>query len=138
MGNFTRPFLLLSTIMAIMMMSFKAESINKYSPTAACKPFSFANSSFPDTLAHVISTDAISAKTLLDNETAFDQEKSRFKNKQLKFRKKFKRLPQGLTGFRPPVKNVESARFNLFSISTYNKPYFLSHLHYFLFRLTPF
>jgi hypothetical protein len=58
-------------------------------------------------------------------------------NKLVKYKKKFKRTSHVFPGIRPPVKEVTPGVFNI-SAPIYSKPYFLSHLQHFLFRLTPF
>lgn len=73
--------------------------------------------------------DEVSERTVLDQNV----------NKpQVKYCKKYKRWSSISAGIRPPVKNIESQVFCWSGNSTYIKPFFLSHLHSFLFRLTPF
>ena len=56
----------------------------------------------------------------------------------IKYRKKYKRISSASAGVRPPVRQIEANYLDLNGITTYVKPFFLSHLHSFLFRLTPF
>jgi hypothetical protein len=60
------------------------------------------------------------------------------KDKLIKYRKKYKRTSNVCSGIRPPAKDLSPLIFNLFTKESYTTPHFLSHLHHFLFRLTPF
>ena len=60
-----------------------------------------------------------------------------FHNSYSIYRKKYKRVQQFSNKIKIPVKVVTTIVPAGEKI-TYTKPYFLSHLHYFLFRLTPF
>jgi hypothetical protein len=55
-----------------------------------------------------------------------------------KYRKKYKRVSPISPGLRQPVRNIECLAFDITGKTTYLKPFFLSLLHSFLFRLTPF
>jgi hypothetical protein len=55
-----------------------------------------------------------------------------------KWRKKYKRLSSASAGIRLPVKHIETIAFDINAKDFYIKPFFLSRLHSFLFRLTPF
>ena len=52
--------------------------------------------------------------------------------------KKYKRASSVSMGIRPHVKKIEAVLFDTRGKWTYAQPFFLSHLHSFLFRLTPF
>jgi hypothetical protein len=56
----------------------------------------------------------------------------------IKYRKKYKRLSSATAVIRLPVKNIETIAFNINGKTSYVRPFFLSLLHSFLFRLTPF
>ena len=56
----------------------------------------------------------------------------------VKYRKKFKRVYTSSVRLKPPVKDLDPLTVNIFTKESYSKPFFLSHLHHFLFRLTPF
>jgi hypothetical protein len=60
------------------------------------------------------------------------------KDKVIKYRKKYKRTRNVLSAIKPPVKELPRLLFNIFPEDSYATPHFLSHLHHFLFRLTPF
>ncbi len=55
-----------------------------------------------------------------------------------KFRKKSKKLPSYSTRIKAPTREIDPITLCINSKETYSKPHFLSHLHHFLFRLTPF
>jgi len=57
---------------------------------------------------------------------------------QLKYKKKYRRWSSVSLGIRQPVRNLEARIFDSGGNTVYIKPFFLSHLHSFLFRLTPF
>lgn len=55
-----------------------------------------------------------------------------------KQKKKYKRILTGSSTLRPPVRDVDIIPQNIYIKETYSKPFFISPLHRFLFRLTPF
>ena len=55
-----------------------------------------------------------------------------------KQKKKYKRIIPGSSTLRPPVRDVDIIPQNIYIKETYSKPFFISPLHRFLFRLTPF
>lgn len=55
-----------------------------------------------------------------------------------KQKKKYKRILPGSSTLRPPVRDVDIIPQNIYIKETYSKPFFVSPLHRFLFRLTPF
>lgn len=61
-----------------------------------------------------------------------------FQKNIAKYKKKYKRINSSPTRLERPVRDVENAPVNIFTKDLYSKPHFLSHLHRFLFRLTPF
>lgn len=60
------------------------------------------------------------------------------KNQFVSYKKKFKRWRPAFSGFKVPAKAVASVAYSDSLKNNYIKPDFLSHLHNFLFRLTPF
>lgn len=60
-----------------------------------------------------------------------------FRNSYFKYKKKHKRVQQFSNKIKTPVKIV-TVFTPASEEETYTKPYFLSHLHHYLFRLTPF
>ena len=67
-----------------------------------------------------------------------DKVRSGSRNKFIKYRKKFKRISSGSSAFKTPVRFVNPISFGTHYKPTYTDPHFLSHLHLFLFRLSPF
>lgn len=61
-----------------------------------------------------------------------------FRKTVLKYKKKIKRAYTFSTRLKHPVKEIDIVAINIFTKESYSKPFFLSHLHHFLFRLTPF
>ena len=61
-----------------------------------------------------------------------------FEQGAAKYKKRFKRFYSFSTKLERPVKDIDLLPVNIFTKETYSKPHFLSHLHQFLFRLTPF
>lgn len=55
-----------------------------------------------------------------------------------KQKKKYKRILPGSSTLRQPVRNIDIIPQNIYIKETYSKPFFVSPLHRFLFRLTPF
>ncbi|WP_207494483.1 hypothetical protein [Aridibaculum aurantiacum] len=74
----------------------------------------------------------------LIEDLAEEEEGFKVSKKVSKFKKKIKRASSAFSGFRQPVRDVESIYVLTRSTINYTKPHFLSHLHHFLFRLTPF
>jgi len=60
------------------------------------------------------------------------------RNTLVKYKKKYKITTPVFAGLKQPVKDVDPLFLYICSKETYSKPHFLSHLHHFLFRLTPF
>ena len=58
--------------------------------------------------------------------------------KMYKIKKKYKRVVPGSSMLRQPVRDVDILPVNIYIKETYSKPFFVSPLHRFLFRLTPF
>ncbi|RYZ47794.1 MAG: hypothetical protein EOO14_23045 [Chitinophagaceae bacterium] len=58
--------------------------------------------------------------------------------KMYKIKKKYKRVVPGSSMLRQPVREVDIIPLNIYIKETYSKPFFVSPLHRFLFRLTPF
>jgi len=58
--------------------------------------------------------------------------------KVCKIKKKYKRVHPASTTLRPPVRDIDIIPQNIYIKETYSKPHFISPLHRFLFRLTPF
>ncbi len=129
-SNLKRLYLLLPLI-TVFLMSFEHKSIKKEMSVDTCFPSVYLSSVFPFPL--VIETGLREIDEEVDSQTAV----SGVKKGHIKYKKKFKR-PQVSIGIRPPAKDIERVDFNSTSKPTYSKPYFLSHLHHFLFRLTPF
>jgi hypothetical protein len=55
-----------------------------------------------------------------------------------KQKKKYKRILPGSSTLRQPVRDIDIIPQNIYIKETYSKPFFISPLHRFLFRLTPF
>jgi hypothetical protein len=55
-----------------------------------------------------------------------------------RYKKNYKRTITSTPRIEPPVKEIDSVTAYIYAKETYSKPHFLSHLHHFLFRLTPF
>lgn len=70
-------------------------------------------------------------------DSSFEKEYRAYQ-KIVRCKKKFKRTFTYSTRLKQPVKDIAIAWTDIFTDETYNKPYFLSHQHHFLFRLTPF
>ncbi|HUC82274.1 MAG TPA: hypothetical protein VMR70_15320 [Flavisolibacter sp.] len=59
-------------------------------------------------------------------------------NKIVRYKKKYKRTISSSCAPRPVVREVDRIPQNIYIKETYSKPFFVSPLHRFLFRLTPF
>ncbi|MDB5250515.1 MAG: hypothetical protein JWQ40_4909 [Segetibacter sp.] len=132
-SNCKRLYFMLLPFITVFLMSFEANGIKTGTPDTFCISSSSHVSSvfsFP--------TEIETAFRELKNNTDIETDVSDVKKRQVKYKKKFKRSPQVSTGIRPPAKDLESADFDSSSKTPYSKPHFLSHLHHFLFRLTPF
>lgn len=132
------PFhkLLLLTILGLFLMSInkkntKDSSALSYNLYSNLDNYDLKLKSFTE------ATTIFDIKTLITKDN-LDFKKAHFKNKQFQYRKKYKRWLPGFTGFKPPVKYIQVTPFNIYLKANYSKPHFLSHLHHFLFRLTPF
>ncbi len=130
-GSNLKKLYLFLPLITVFLMSFEHKSIKTERPVESCFSSSDVCSifSFPpamDTSFREIGGDP-DAETVVSN----------VKKGHVKYKKKFKR-PQVSTGVRPPAKDLERVDFDPSSKISYSKPYFLSHLHHFLFRLTPF
>jgi hypothetical protein len=138
MISYTKFNLLLITILALMSLSVKASDIKTSSLSAACNIFSSVHHFSPETLSTPRAAhENFGAKNNIEiNEIA---PKQIGQNHHLTgYRKKFKRTSNVFSGIKPPVKDLPPLAFNVPANTIYNKPHFLSHLHRFLFRLTPF
>lgn len=58
--------------------------------------------------------------------------------KLARYKKYYKRTITSTPRLEPPVKEIDTVTAYIYAKETYSKPHFLSHLHRFLFRLTPF
>jgi len=138
MISYTRFNLLLITILALMSLSVRGADIKTSSLSAACNIFSSVHHFSPET----ISTPAANHENFgVRNNIEFNE----IATKQIRqnyhltgYRKKFKRTSNVFSGIKPPIKDLSPVAFNVSSKITYNRPHFLSLLHRFLFRLTPF
>lgn len=74
-------------------------------------------------------TDAVAVKAIV---------KHVYHKSAVKYSKKFKRISSTSPGIRQPVRELEAIEFNTNGRYNYVQPIFLSHLHSFLFRFTPF
>lgn len=136
MGSYTKLNLLLITIVAMCTVSFASESIKTSSPVAAHHLFSIASYSYTASPPVVINYGITSDATF--DKIDIHQNFLKLKINYISCKKKFKRATQVLQGLKLPVKNLEDVAFNIYINPVYSRPHFLSHLHYFLFRLTPF
>ena len=138
MISYTRFNLLLITILALMSLSVKGADIKTSSLSAARNIVSTVHHFSPESVSTPLSEyENFAAR----NNIEFDEvaPKQIAQNYHLTgYRKKFKRTSNVFSGIKPPIKDLSPVAFNVSSNITYNRPYFLSHLHRFLFRLTPF
>lgn len=137
MGNSTKSGLLFF-FMVVFLSSFSLKNKEMQIKPPAPNSLSASTISF-----HSISNGSLiyGVATFSAEETVFSKKtplNQHVKNKLIKYRKKFKRTSNIYSGIRPPSKELPPGTFNLFSKVTYTRPHFLSHLHHFLFRLTPF
>jgi hypothetical protein len=130
MHNFKKHILSLIILMAFSLVFFQSKNIE----ASACR-HSYENVSSSGLTAgnyHLVAD-----KSFIQSPESVPQ-MIRHNTRQLNYRKKLKRWIQLFSGIRPPVKDAEQSCFYLSLKHGYNTPYFLSHLHAFLFRLTPF
>jgi len=134
MRNFTKFGLLFFCIMALFLLSFRYDNRNEnccvQQNTSASPYFSSFSFSSKTGLYDLVKT---GSSPILFHSHKYLQSES----KLVKYKKKFKRTSHVFPGIRPPVKQVPPVVFDS-SAPVYSKPYFLSQLQYFLFRLTPF
>ena len=70
---------------------------------------------------------------------SFDEANDKeLKTRLFKGKKKYKRILNNFSEVKSPVRDNPPVSFNIFWKDLYSKPHFLSHIHHFLFRLTPF
>jgi hypothetical protein len=138
MISYTRFHLLLINILALMSLSVKGSDIKTSSLSAACNTFSAVLHFSRETLSPPRGErDNFATRNNIEcNEIASKQIGQNYH--LTGYRKKFKRTSNAFSGIKPPIKDLSPVAFNLSSNATYNRPYFLSHLHHFLFLLTPF
>jgi hypothetical protein len=134
MRNFTKFNILSLCILALFLLSFRYDNRNEncflHKNTSASLYFSSFSFPYKTVLSDVVKT---GSSPILFHSHKYLQAES----KLVKYKKKFKRTSHVFPGIRPPVKEVPPVVFNS-STPVYSKPYFLSQLQYFLFRLTPF
>lgn len=136
MSNSTRINLLF-LFLVVFLLSFTARKNETPLPVAAYISH-FSNFILPNTFASPPVKDFAKIQLLTQFDLDGVQKNVHYKSKQVKYRKKFKRTSNVISGLRPPIKEAPAVIFNLFAKAGYSKPHFLSHLHHFLFRLTPF
>lgn len=95
------------------------------SQQASCDPFA------PDVDLTTISLPVTAKKGFTGSDFLFGKKLARYK-------KNYKRTITSTPRVEPPVKEIDSVTAYIYAKETYSKPHFLSHLHRFLFRLTPF
>jgi hypothetical protein len=135
MGNFTKPGLLFFAILSMFLMSFNSESIKTATPSDA---FDYSvNTVSLSSLASSSATDFNAITNIISTETAASFNHG-CKGKLEKLKKKYRRAIHTFSGIKQPVRQVELQLPSIYSKEIYTEPYFLSHLHRFLFRLTPF
>jgi hypothetical protein len=136
MGSFTKLNLLFVVILSGFFMSFEKKDVGKSVATTSCS-FLFSRHS-PSAGLPPATNSQIQGEKLFPDQYDLRQEVKKGLDSHFKYKKKLKRVRQAVTGVKLPVKYIEWLTFNILSKSSYNKPHFLSHLHHFLFRLTPF
>jgi hypothetical protein len=137
MGNYTKINLLFLSIL-VLLMSFTAKDEETESPNNASTYINAGSLNYY-TFSVVPSIGLKSLINIPASQIFEDATKSELKTTFVKQRKKCKRLVNSLcSGIQPPVKEIDPAEFNIFWKDSYSKPYFLSHIHSFVFRLTPF
>ena len=134
MGNYTRTNLwLLSLVMFLM--SFTTKEIST-DPSLAAAKTSLTLDAYSFELPTVVNLKEISNKAF----TQFFEHThpTIIKSKPVKYKKYKRATTNSFSGINAPVKEIPALSFNIFWKDSYSKPHFLSHIHSFVFRLTPF
>ncbi len=136
MGSTKLNLLFLSMIVSLM--SFASNGLNADEPSRAYKYVQLATLDCP--LFHLPSiTDLRELANINLFQLVEKSPETAFKSKLSKQTKKCKRIVNNIfLGLNPPVKEIDPFVFNIFWKDSYSKPHFLSHIHSFIFRLTPF
>ena len=136
MGSTKLNLLFLSMIVSLM--SFASNGLNADEPSRAYKYVQLATLYCP--LFHFPSiTDLRELANINLFQLVEKSPETAFKSKLSKQTKKCKRIVNNIfLGLNPPVKEIDPFVFNIFWKDSYSKPHFLSHIHSFIFRLTPF
>lgn len=135
MGKFTRLSLLLVLVITCLS-SLKGRAAGPSAFHVAPYSFSYFISHSSPFLCFEHRKNTILHGKLHTHASSPEEETSRVDRHRTK--KKIKRWSQPFPELKPPVKHVELIPFNVFSKIHYSKPHFLSQLHAFLFRFTPF
>ena len=137
MGSSTKFNLLLITIVSLFLMSFSSESIK--TATLPGEPYFLPNNlSSPYYTSSVANHFNTFVNPLFSEQIASVKSRIDLQSKSVKYKTKCKRAVPSSAGLKQPVKVIDPSWLYLRSKETYSKPHFLSHLHRFLFRLTPF
>lgn len=137
MGNYTRINLLFVTILSVFFMSFTIKDVERPATSVDYHSSSFSIYSSFTTPGSCVDFQ-ISNNSYFQDYSDLRHEYRKGFNSQFKYKKKLKRLQQSVTGLRLPVKYIEWSANDPSARCTYTKPHFLTPLHRYLFRLTPF
>ena len=134
MGKFTKFVLLLITIVVISQVSFGGGIIADIDKLTAS---SAIYHTLPNTTTSTVLGSHKSVNSPTDFESISDQKEIRSSRELSRHTKKY-RQTSVYPSLKIPVKYLDEVSVFINSITTYSRPYFLTHLHRFLFRLTPF
>ncbi len=127
-----RYYLFFLPLVIVFLVSFKYGIRRQSSATV----FMFVSPA--DAKCDFFSEENLSFKKIVEEASEKTSISHNFNKPQVKYWKKYRRWSSVSLGIRQPVRNIEACIFDSNGDSTYIKPFFLSHLHSFLFRLTPF
>lgn len=135
MGIFTKLHLLLITIVVATQISFGKE-INTSIPPVFNLSLNNQTSAYSNILTNVVDDNPILNPSTLEK-IVYAKKSVHFKQTLTKYKKKYRNTTV-FPGLKIPIKYLDEVSIFINSIITYSKPHFLTHLHHFLFRLTPF
>ena len=138
MSRHTKFTLLFLSIFIVLGMSFTTKYILPDHPSCAHSNISYNSNTLLSSLSAPVSEFGSFVKAKYDVNPYIFSHGKHWRDKQFKFKKKFKRSLPAFSGINVPSRIIEPVPFNIFLKTSYSKPHFLSHLHHFLFRLTPF